>query len=79
MSEILPGIVMPRASVLRCPRSGLIARLSQLRHPALTGPGLRGSFPGRNPHPILKAIFRLSSAQTGSNNAAESNKRKVNQ
>jgi hypothetical protein len=53
---------MPRASVMRCPRSGLMARLSWVRISALTGPGLGGTFPGRNPHPTLKAIPRSASA-----------------
>jgi hypothetical protein len=69
---------MPRASVMRCPRSGLIARLSRVRISALTGPGLRGSFPGRNPHPILKAISRQHSALTGTSHIAEKQQTKGN-
>jgi hypothetical protein len=57
--------------VMRCPRSGLIARLSRVRISALTGPGLGGVFPGRNPHPMLKAISRQVSALTGKSHIAE--------
>ena len=62
MSTIFCGVTMPRASIMRRPRLGLMARLQPAQTTAGNGSWLRGPLSGRNPHSTPKAIFPLSPA-----------------